>query len=285
MAATTSNTLGAGGSNSYLLQEYLVKRVGLEAAQIMNIPDSVWVEYLMGENTLVAHFRFENTLTASSQTEGNTLSVSTWNPSGTTMTAALDGLAVQVTKLLDTIAPDVLARVARQCGTAMGRAIDTSLAALFPSLTAGTVTGSGSSNVLVVADVVKANANLDANHADEISGYQGRFHPKQFQDLYTDIISKNFGIAKVTLDAEGKTVINIGETIIYKNTLLSKTNSSNYWAGGVYCNEALGLAIAQQPDVTVMPIPGQATYSVDATVAFATGTVRPTLGCLVQSAV
>jgi hypothetical protein len=283
MSATTSAYLVSGGSNSYLVTEALVQLVGREAAQRSNMPETMWVKELVGESTLTAHYREQVAMSATSQTEGNALSIVQWSPTGETVVAGLDGLAIQITTLVNSIAPEVLGEVAFQGGTALARAIDTSACALFSSLTAGTVGTSGTA--LTVSNVLVANANLDANHADEISPYQGRLHPHQFGNLYQDIMSKNFGIAKITTDAMGKEVINIGETILKKNSLLSKVNSSADWAGGIYCNQALGLAIALNPNVQIFPIPGQATYSVDCTVAFGVGVIRAGLGVLVQSGV
>src|SRR5437870_38407 len=102
MAVTTGN------SSAFLAAEYLVKRIGEEAAQAVNIAPVVWQEPLVNLESMVAHFRFLNSLTMSSTTEGNQLSAVSWSPTGVTVTAATYGFYVQLTKAMDSISPDAL---------------------------------------------------------------------------------------------------------------------------------------------------------------------------------
>ena len=282
MSATTTSFLAAGGSNSYLAAEVLVEMVGIEAAQKSNMPEVMWVKYLDGLSTLTAHYRSEAPLTVSTATEGNALPVVQWSPTGTTVVAGLDGISVQITDLVNSIAPDVMGDAARQGGTALARAIDSSACALFPSLTATSV---GTTAALTVSTILAGNAVLDAAHADNVGPYVGRLHPHQFGNLYQDILSKNYGIAKISLDANGKEIINIGETVFRKNSYVPEDGSGVYWNGGMFVYQALGLAIAQQPSVRVLPMPGYATWAIDCTIAFGAGLVRPTLGLTVLSGV
>jgi hypothetical protein len=266
----------------YFAVEYLVRRIGQEAAQRSNMPEVMWVEGLEGQSSMNAHFRFVDALTASSATEAGSLPSVAWAPEGVQVSAGLSGLSVIVSKVVNSLDPAALSQIAKQEGTALGRAVDAAAAALFATFT-GTV--GATTTALTVATVIAANALLDAQHADEIGPYVGRLHANQFKNLYTDIMSKNYGIAKITADVDGKEVINIGETLLKKNSLLSKANTNADWVGGIFNSEAMGLAIAQGPSIEILPIPGKASYSIDGSVAFGVGNIRPAFGVSVISGV
>jgi hypothetical protein len=79
-------------------------------------------------------------------------------------------------------------------------------------------------------------------------------------------------------------VINIGETILKKNTLVDSLSSpGGLYEGAVYSSQAMALVIAQNPSVEILPIPGKHAFSIDATVVYGVGVWRPLFGALVQS--
>ena len=276
----------------FLAAEYLMAQIGIEAAQIANVPESITVGYITDMSTLSAHFRNEVAITnpsAAAEATNNSgslvgLPVVAWSPVGTVISAGLDGQSIVLSKVVNALTGDALESIAKQQGSALGRSVDSAILTLAPSLTATAVLGSGTLHVLTVGDILLANANLDAEHAEVAGGYQGRLHPHQFANLYQDILSKNFGIAKITLDSEGKEVINIGETILKKNTLVGNDASGLYWNGCVYSPQAMALAIAQNPMVEIIAIPSAHAFSIDGTIVFGVGVYRPKFGCLVQSA-
>ncbi len=279
---TSGNTAGYTGSvnsNVYLQTEYLVDRVGEEAAQKVNIFPLVWVQMLEGAQTMAGHFRTLDALSpAAAVTEGSALTVVAWSPEGVVITAGLDGLSIQESKTFNGISPDALDRIAGQIGSALARAIDVSLAALFPSLTGGTVGTTGAS--LVALDIIQAEAYLDKNFAN--GNRVGVVHPQQFAQLKKDIKAGNYGVEKVSIDAKGNDVITIGTTTIQKNALVPAMACNTDWAGAVFVEEALGCVVAKTPRVEILDIPGYDAYSIDGTVAFGTGIVRPTFGCVVR---
>src|ERR1700678_3127019 len=128
--ATYANLSAAYSSNPtqyyYFATEYLIKRIGEEAAQRANMPEVCWVEYLVGNSSLTAHFRYVDPLSASSATEATSLPSVAWSPEGSQVTAGLDGLSVVESHLVDSLDGNVLAKIANQEGKALARKIDTS---------------------------------------------------------------------------------------------------------------------------------------------------------------
>lgn len=280
MANITSTYLVAGGSNSYLAAEFLVREVGKEAAAKVVIAPQVWRADSIDQKTMVGHFRnLVPFAAAASATQAATLNQLSWSPVGTTVSAGLDGFYVLESKVVNSIAPEVLSEVAEQGGTALYRAIDSSLAALFSSLTAGTIGTSGAA--LTVANVLLGEANLDANFV--FGDRYGFVHPQAFYDLKSDMMSKNYGISKVTSDAQGNDNVIISTVTFQKTALVPTINSAADYAGAILTRQALGLVVAQNPQVEILDVPSEHSYSIDCTVAFGTGVIRPKFGCLIQS--
>jgi hypothetical protein len=275
-------TLSVGndnGKHDYFLSR-LVRRVGEEAAQAVNIAPMVWYQELTSTDTMTGHFRVLNPFAvAATATEATALPQLSWAPTGTTVSAGLDGFSVIESKVVNSIAPDVLDKIAMQGGTSLGRTVDSALAALFPSLTAGTVGTSGSA--LTLANILTAEANLDAVFA--IGNRVGFVHPHAFANLKASILSTNYGVSRLTVDAQGNEQIEVGSVVLRKNALVPSINSNADFAGGIIVEEALGLVMAQKPQVEILPVPGSHAYSIDCTVAFGVGVIRPTFGVLIQS--
>lgn len=247
----------------------------------------MWYQSLVDASTMVAHFRYLDALaTAGTATEASTLPSVGWSPEGVTISAGLDGLSIVESRVTDSIAPAALSQIAEQGGTALARAIDLSLATLFPSMTAGTVGSSGAA--LTFDHITQAMADLDANYA--IGPKKGFLHPQQWFDLVTNIKSLNYGVSfmKVVVDPDTgrqEEVLDLNGVEIRKNALVTKINSAADYAGGIFCEQALGLAVAQNPFVEINKIPQKHAWAVDCTVAFGTGVIRPKFGVLVQSGV
>ncbi len=274
----------AAGNTAYLAAEYLVRTVGQEAAQKANLPSQVWTQTLTDNDSLTAHFRFLNPLPAPSPVaENTTLPQVTWNPTGVTISAGLSGEAVQYSKVLRSLTPETLAIISQSMSNALARYLDTSIAATFPSLTGGTVGTSGSA--LTTSMVLAAVAALDSNFADSVGDgvYHGVLHPHVFLDLQNDVMSKNYGIAKLSVDVAGRDVLTIGGATFVKNALVPTLNSAADYAGALFNSQAIGLAIAEAPMVEVIAIPTQHSWSIDGTIDFGVGVIRPTLGVLIQS--
>ncbi len=279
----TTNTYGANGNaNVFLAAEYLDATVGVEAAQKVNILPNVKIVDLTGKQSSTAHVRFLDKLNeATAATEGGALSVVAWSPEGVNINTGLYGFSVQESKLFNLISPDALTQIAGQASTALARAYDVAIAALFASLTAGTVGTSG--GALVIDDILLGNANLTAAYAE---GQRfGTVSPRQFYNLQHDAKAGNYGISMLSIDAKGVGTMTVGGTMIKENNLVGKMTSNTNFAGALYVSEAIQVAIAEAPMVEILPIPGYHSYSVDATTAFGVGLVRPTWGCVVRSGV
>lgn len=278
-----SNTITSAISSTYLAAEYLVRMIGQEAAEAVKVAPMVWRQDLVGASTMVAHFRFLDALgdTSPSATENAALTELAWSPEGVTVTCGLYGNYTEVPSVTDSIAPDALSQIASQHGSKLGRAVDSSLTALFPSLTAGTVGTAGAA--LTWANIVLGESYLDASFA--IGKRYGFIAPHQYYNLKSDIASKNFGVGRTTTDAFGNETIEIGSTTLYKSALVGKDGSNTNFAGAILTEQALGLAIAMMPGVKILPVPTHSSYSVESTIAYGVGVIRPTFGVLVRSGV
>ena len=282
--------VNVSNASAFLASEVLVEMIGQEVAQQSNMPETVWVKYLTDSKSATAHYRWENALstaTLAGATDGYAaamgLPVGSWSPSEATISVGLGGQTIPVTEAINALDSEVLASVTRQSSSVLVRDIESSLCALFPTLGLSTVTGSGTSSALTVNDILLANSELLTAHADIIGQFNGRLHPHQFYNLYKDIKSSNYGIAKVDVDATGKEFIQIGPTIIRPNTFVPTTSSGANYTGGIYVNEAMGLAVGLQPTVKVSYVPGSAEYAVDAFLSFGVGLLRSGLGVPVAS--
>jgi hypothetical protein len=279
--AVTTTSLVAGGSNSYLAAEYLVQKIGMEAAQKANVAPYVWYEPLTDKSTLVAHFRYLQPLAAlTTATEVTGLPVISWSPLGVQVTAGLYGFSVVNSKLVVSLDASTLDKIAEQASTDLARGVDVALVQQFPNFTAGTVGTTGSA--LTISMMIQADANLDSTFA--IGTRNGFLHPQQFADLKNDMKTQNFGVSRIVADATGESII-VGELTLRKNALVTKINSNADYAGGIFCEEALGLTMPQMPTVEILPLPGKHAWSIDATEAFGVGTIRPTFGVLVESGI
>jgi len=277
-----------GNSGALLASEVLVDLIGIELAQVSNIPETVWVKILEGERAATAHYRWSNaqsTSTLGTAVEGNSgigLPLGTYTPSEQTVSVGFGGQTIPVSEAVTSLDPEVLQEVVKTSTTALNRAIDGSLAALYPTLGA-TVTGSGTSTTLTVNDIFLANSTLIAAHADEVGPFNGRLSAHQFYNLYKDIKNTNYGIAKVDVDAEGKEQITIGGTVLKINSLIPTVNSGANYCGGVYSYQALGLAMGMNPKVMVNYLPGSGEWYVDAMLLFGTAILRSACGVAIVS--
>ena len=215
--------------------------------------------------------------------ENTTLPQVIWSPTGVTISAGLSGEAVQYSKLFHSLAPETLARIAQSMSNALARYIDTAIAAQFVNLTGGTVGTSG--GAFTVAAALAAEAMLKTVFADQVGDgkLHAVLHPHVFLDLYNDIMTKNYGVAKINVDGQNPDTITVGSINFVSNALVPLINSGADYCGAIYNSEAIGLAIAEQPNVEVLHIPTQHSYSIDGTLALGAGVVRPNLGVLIQS--
>jgi hypothetical protein len=277
----TTSTLVASGSN-YLAAEYLVRKVGEAAAQVVVITPTLWYQPLMDLDSMKAHYRVLNPLgLATAVPEATQLPLMNWTPTGTVVSAGLDGFSVVESKVVDSIAPEVLDQIGTEGGKSLGRTVDSAAAALFPGFTGGTFGATGTA--LTIAAVVKAEAALDAQFAN--GPKTGILHPQAFGDLKLAVSQGSYGLSRVTVDATGDEVIIIGSITFHKSTLVPTANSGADYVGAIYVDEAIGLAMAQEPQVEILPIPGQHAWSVDCTVAFGVGLVRPNFGVVLISGI
>jgi hypothetical protein len=282
--------VNVANSSAFLAAEVLVEMIGQEVAQKSNMPETCWVKYLTGTKSATAHYRWENpfaTSTLASAVDGYAgamgLPVGSWAPSEATVSVGLGGQTIPVTEAIIALDPEVLASVTRQSSTVLVRDIDSSVCALLPTLALASVTGSGTSTTLTVNDILLAQSELLTAHADQVAPLVGRLHPHQFYNLYKDIKASNYGIAKVYVDASGKEVIEIGSITLKSNTFVPLTNTNANYTGGVYVDQAIGLAIGVQPTVKVSYVPGSAEYAVDAYLSFGTSLLRSGLGVPIVS--
>lgn len=281
----SSGGSGTSIASSFEAAEYLQLAIGQEAAQKVNFPEVVHQTRLVDRNTLKTHLRYVNPVevTAGNATEGSALPVTAWSPTGVTFTAGLTGLSFNESKVVDSIDGQVLTTIVQQGVTSLQRSLDGSFCALMPTFSGGTIGATGTP--LTVKKIIQGIANLDANHADSISGYVGRLHPQQFFDLVSDMLGQSFGVSRVNADATQRNEINIDECILKKNTYVNTVNTAADYCGGIFNLQALAMSIAQDLRVEVLPIPGQHMWTVDCTFVFGTSVYRGTFGCPVISGV
>lgn len=281
MAVTKSSDV----SSSYLAAEYLSQKIGPEAASQTFIADLIHQESTVGKDTMVAHLRNLVPFSVpSTVTEGAALTVSTWAPSGKTITASQKGFSVQPSKVLDSISPSALPQIVAQLGTTLARLWDTDIAALFTSLTAGPV--GAFSTALTLDMITQAIAYLDANFAQ--GPKNGVIGTQAWYDLVKDIGGKNFGISCIKTIVEPDTgrslkVMDLEGCLFRTSGLVSTTWSGTGQVGALFTQDALAITVAQQPKVEIFSLPGQNAYTVDASVAYGVATFRPTFGCALFS--
>jgi hypothetical protein len=281
MAAVTISNSGAA-----LASEVLVDTIGIELAQKINTPETTWLFRVEGKQSDTGHYRWENAFSTSTEAgavEGSALPVGSWSLSEQTISAAFEGQSIPVGAGIISLMPESLESVTRQTSTVLERAIDSSVCALYPSFTQSSVGSSG--QPLTVSNILSGNAELDAAHADQIGPYKGRLAPHQFLNLYQDILSKNYGIAKISVDAMGKDTIEIGATELKRNTFVPTINSGANYNGGIYVYQAIGVVMGLNPTVKVDYLMGTGSYYVDGFLLFGTGILRANLGVPVISGV
>lgn len=271
--------------SAFLAAEVLTNEVGLALAQIVNIMPTVNVQNVVGKEATSAHFRSYNNVTASSFTEGNSLPVVTESPSGVVITAVIDGIELQVGKMLTSVAPRVLSDFANLSAEAIARIVDSTLAALYPLFTGGTINKTGAA--LTLQDILTSVANLNANFAYRCqrgTPYFGRLQSHQMLNLTTDAMSKNWGLNKIDVNIQsGQQQLVVGGAVLVENNLVPSANSGVDWCGAVYANQAIGMVVAQEPLIEALPIYGQHAWALDGTVGFGAGVWRPTVGCAIIS--
>ncbi len=283
----TGATAAYGSStvaNVWLAAEILVSRVSQEAAQRAFLADLVWNEGVIAKETMTAHFRYVDPLTATVQTatEGVALPIIAWAPVGKYVTAGLNGFSLQISKLMSGLSPSSLDEIAMQAGSKLARDKEIAIALLFPSGTAGTV--NRTTAALRVQDIQQGEAYLDASYADAQFGPRyGAVHSNQFYDLKKDMVTLNYGVSRITADAQGNDLVEIGSITIMKNNLVPTANSNVDYCGALFVRDFIGITEAQLPSVEILPIPGSHSWTVDATEAFAAGVIRPAFGVPVIS--
>lgn len=280
-----SNPVTASNSGAILAAEVLVEQIGIELAQKVNTAETVWVKELEGLKTTTAHYRWENAFSTAvplTATEGNaSLPSGNWTISEQTIATAFAGQSIPVGAQIISLDEEVLASISRQTSTVLAREIDSGVCSLYPSFTQTSV--GNSTGALTVDYIMAANAKLDAVHADQVGPYMGRLAPQQMYDLYLDIKNSQYGVAKITLDAMGNTEINIGETILFKNTFVPIINSGATYNGGIYVYQAIGLVVGMAPQVHINYLPGSGNYLVDGLLSIGTGILRANLGVSIVS--
>jgi len=281
-----SNPVTAANQQALLAAEILVEQIGIELAQMVNTPETVWVKQLEGSKTTTAHYRWENSFSTAippTAVEGSTLPSGNATFSEQTIATAFQGQSIQIGVNLDALDPEAMASISKRTNTVLEREIDSGVCGLYTAFTQNSV--GNSTAALTISTIEQANALLDAVHADQIGQYKGRLHPQQFADLYNDFKNSQFGISKITSDAEGRTQINIGETILLKNTFVPIVNSGATYNGGIYVREAIGLVVGMAPRVVINYVGGTGLWYCDGLLSIGVGGLRTNLGVPVLSGI
>lgn len=286
---TGVNQTGTFANPLYLAQEYLAKRVGEEAAQNAFVAPLVYTEFVIGQQATSAHLRYYAPIsTVGAATEAGTLPSGDWSPVSVMITAALEGASLPMSKTFDSVAPQALAAAAKQAGTSLARTVDNALLSQVPNFTAGFVTGSGTSGALAFDDVTTGIANLNSNFA--IGPKYAVIHPVQWADLVGSIKNLGYGVASIKTEIDPDTgrqeeVMDLQGVKIRWNVNVATDGSILNYLSGMFCEEALGLVVSENPMVEILPIPQKHAYTIDYTVGFGVGVYRPKFGTILKSKV
>ena len=183
------------------------------------------------------------TVSAGAVSEASDLSNTAVNPSSVTITASEVGIMTTLTDLArNSASRNVAADIGRLFGESIATKIDTDLAALFTGFS--TEKGPGAGSEITVQDLFECAAELKTNKAP--GPYYGVFHPKQIFNVKKSLTNTFVGRDTELSNEAMRTgfVGNVAGIQIFETSNIAVDGSDDS-IGGVFSQDALGLAMMQ----------------------------------------
>lgn len=245
-----ANETGLTLMTAQYASEIVAREVGESLQATVKILPHVWVEY--ADKSLVVKFPFRTTLTPAGYTDTTGLSLTAYQPTSTTVTAAPIGSAVRITDVAGALVPSVVADVANEQGRGIGAKIDTDLAALFPSFSTYTV---GTTNTAMTTDTwLSAIGKLNTAKVPE-QDRVGVLPVVAYQALLSDTQTKN-AYAFQEAAKSGLIPDYFGCPIVW-STQTTTANSAVDGVGAMFNRRALGFAVLYGVNAEVSRAPAQ----------------------------
>ena len=216
------------------------------------------------------------TVSAGAVSEASDLSNTAVNPSSVTITASEVGIMTTLTDLArNSASRNVAADIGRLFGESIATKIDSDLAALFSGFS--TEKGPGAGSELTVQDLFECAAELRTNKAP--GPYYGVFHPKQIFNVKKSLTNTFVG-RDTELSNEAMRsgfVGNVAGIQIFETANISVDGSDDS-IGGVFSQDALGLAMMQDLKIETQRDASLRADEIVATAVFGVGELHDTYG-------
>lgn len=216
------------------------------------------------------------TVSAGAVSEASDLSNTAVNPSSVTITASEVGVMTTLTDLArNSASRNVAADIGRLFGEGIATKIDSDLAALFSGFS--TEKGPGAGSELTVQDLFECAAELKTNKAP--GPYYGVFHPKQIFNVKKSLTNTFVG-RDTELSNEAMRsgfVGNVAGIQIFETSNISVDGSDDS-IGGVFSQDALGLAMMQDLKIETQRDASLRADEIVATAVFGVGELHDTYG-------
>ena len=216
------------------------------------------------------------TVSAGAVSEASDLSNTAVNPTSVTITASEVGIMTTLTDLArNSASRNVAADIGRLFGESIATKIDTDLAALFTGFS--TEKGPGAGAEITVQDLFECAAELKTNKAP--GPYFGVFHPKQIFNVKKSLTNTFVGRDTELSNEAMRTgfVGNIAGIQIFETSNIAVDGSDDS-IGGVFSQDALGLAMMQDLKIETQRDASLRADEIVATAVFGVGELHDTYG-------
>ena len=215
-------------------------------------------------------------VSAAAVSEASDLSNTAVNPSSVTITASEVGIMTTLTDLArNSASRNVAADIGRLFGEAIATKIDTDLAALFTGFS--TEKGPGAGSEITLQDLFECSAELKTNKAP--GPYYGVFHPKQIFNVKKSLTNTFVG-RDTELSNEAMRTGFVGTVAgiqLFETSNISVDGSDDS-IGGVFSQDALGLAMMQDLKIETQRDASLRADEIVATAVFGVGELHDTYG-------
>ena len=216
------------------------------------------------------------TVSAGAVSEASDLSNTAVNPSSVTITASEVGVMTTLTDLArNSASRNVAADIGRLFGEGIATKIDSDLAALFSGFS--TEKGPGAGSELTVQDLFECAAELKTNKAP--GPYYGVFHPKQIFNVKKSLTNTFVG-RDTELSNEAMRTGFVGTVAgiqLFETSNISVDGSDDS-IGGVFSQDALGLAMMQDLKIETQRDASLRADEIVATAVFGVGELHDSYG-------
>ena len=216
------------------------------------------------------------TVSAGAVSEASDLSNTAVNPSSVTITASEVGIMTTLTDLArNSASRNVAADIGRLFGESIATKIDTDLAALFTVFS--TEKGPGAGSEITVQDLFECAAELKTNKAP--GPYYGVFHPKQIFNVKKSLTNTFVGRDTELSNEAMRTgfVGNVAGIQIFETSNIAVDGSDDS-IGGVFSQDALGLAMMQDLKMETQRDASLRADEIVATAVFGVGELHDSYG-------